>query len=355
MRSILVTTGFILGRSKMKYAIIGAGAIGGYIGARLAQQGSQVVLIGRGSLAKAVNEAGGITVQKPFGSPEKVAITMTEDLSSLSNIDAALIAVRSVDSFKTAEAIKPYLPSKAVVFSMQNGVSNPKILASVLGEDRVAAGMVTFNVVIDGANFQQTINGPIVVGRPALNPSMGDELASDCRAAGLDAKCVSDMLPVSWGKLLLNLGNSVGALSNLPILSFVSDPDGRAILAAAIEEGLRVLKRANIQPAKAGLLGPDIVLKILRIPIPKKIAPPLLKRMYKLTPDARSSTWRDLQNGKQTEIDFLNGEVVALAKQVGEPAPVNETLVRLVKEAEEKHEAPSYPLAELRRLISSPR
>jgi 2-dehydropantoate 2-reductase len=212
---------------------------------------------------------------------------------------------------------------------------------------------VTFNVVVDGARFQQTIEGPIVVGRPAQNPSAGDEFASDLRAAGLPAKCESDMLPVAWGKLLLNLGNSVGALSNLPILSFVSDADGRAILAAAIEEGLAVLKKANIKPAKAGLLDPSIVIKILRMPIPQRIAPPLLKKMYKLTPDARSSTWRDLQQHKKTEIDFLNGEVVALAEHVNMKAPVNATLVRLIKEAEQTQQIPSYPLKELRRIIEN--
>ena len=337
----------------MKYAIIGAGAIGGYLGARLSQVGARVTFIGRGEVARAVNQEGAILVQRPFGDPERVAASMTEDLSALSAVEVVLVAVRSVDTRLTAEALARVTPPNAVFFSMQNGVSNPGILADVLGAERVAAGMVTFNVVIDGARFQQTIEGPVVVGRPAKNPSAADELASDCRAAGLPAKCVSDMLPVAWGKLLLNLGNSVGALANLPILSFVSDPDGRAILAAAIEEGLAVLAKANITPAKAGLLDPGLVLKILRVPIPRRIAPPLLKRMYKLTPEARSSTWRDLQHHKKTEIDFLNGEVVRLAESLGVPSPVNATLVRLVKEAEASQQLPSYPLRELRKLVGA--
>ena len=337
----------------MKYAIIGAGAIGGYLGARLSQIGAHVTFIGRGQVAHAVNQEGAILLQRPFGDPERVAASITQDLSALSDVDVVLIAVRSVDSREAALALQRAVPPKAVFFSMQNGVSNPEILAAVLGAGRVAAGMVTFNVVVEGARFQQTIDGPIVVGRPAQNPQVGDELASDFRAAGLPAKCVSDMLPVAWGKLLLNLGNAVGALADLPILRFVSDPDGRAILAAAIEEGLAVLSRANITPAKAGLLDPNLVIKILRLPIPQRFAPAILKRMYKLSPEARSSTWRDLQHHKKTEIDFLNGEVVRLAERLGVPTPVNSTLVRLVQAAEASQQAPSYPLKELRKLVGA--
>jgi 2-dehydropantoate 2-reductase len=334
----------------MKYAIIGAGAIGGYLGARLSQIGAHVTFIGRGEVARAVNEEGAILLQRPFGDSERVAASMTQDLSALSDVDIVLIAVRSVDSQDTALALQRAVPPKAVFFSMQNGVSNPEILAAVLGVERVAAGMVTFNVIVEGARFQQTIDGPIIVGRPAQNPQAGDELASDFRAAGIPAKCVSDMRPVAWGKLLLNLGNAIGALADLPILRFVSDPDGRAILAAAIQEGLTVLAKANITPAKAGLLDPNLVIKILRLPIPQRIAPALLKKMYKLSPEARSSTWRDLQHHKKTEIDFLNGEIVRLAERLGVPAPINTILVRLVKEAEATQQVPRYPLRELRKL-----
>src|SRR4051812_13238042 len=107
----------------MRYGVLGAGAIGAYLGARLAQSGADVVLVGRGALAEAASREGGVWLQKPFGAKVLVPITMTQDLTRLSAVEVLLVAVRSCDTAQVAGQVSAVLPSTATIFSMQNGVS----------------------------------------------------------------------------------------------------------------------------------------------------------------------------------------------------------------------------------------
>ena len=140
------------------------------------------------------------------------------------------------------------------------------------------------------------------------------------------------MKAVAWGKLLINLNNAVNALSGRTLLEQLKERDYRRVVAASQIEALELLEAAGIAPAKIGPVPPRL--------LPHAIAAPdlifnnLFLRTQKIDAKARSSMYDDLAAGRPTEIDYLNGEVVKLAKSLGREAPVNSAIVELIKIAE---------------------
>jgi 2-dehydropantoate 2-reductase len=141
-----------------------------------------------------------------------------------------------------------------------------------------------------------------------------------------------DMTAVLWGKLILNLNNALNALAGVPLAVELADRRWRVVLAAQIEEALAVLKAARIRPAGIEGVPPRVIPLILRLPdwLFRLVA----RRMLAVDPAARSSMWEDLLRGRATEIDYLQGAILALASKVGVAASMTERIIRLIKEAE---------------------
>jgi 2-dehydropantoate 2-reductase len=138
------------------------------------------------------------------------------------------------------------------------------------------------------------------------------------------------MRSVAWGKLLLNLNNAINALSGRTLLEELAERDYRRVLAAAMLETLNLLNAAGIEPAKIGPFPPRLLPHA--VGSPNFIFKNLFLRIQRIDPAARSSMWDDFVAERPTEIDYLNGEVVKLAKALGREAPVNRAIVELVKE-----------------------
>ena len=158
------------------------------------------------------------------------------------------------------------------------------------------------------------------------------ELCEALAAADLPVDQYEDLRPVLWGKLVLNLNNAVNALSGLPLKQQLETGAYRKVLVASIREANQVLKTAGIRPAKLGKTDPKILPFIMGIPdwLFRRLSPLILKVDDKAT----SSMQEDLRAHKKTEVDFLNGEVVALAAAHGSEAPINARIVELIKQAE---------------------
>ena len=131
---------------------------------------------------------------------------------------------------------------------------------------------------------------------------------------------------VQWGKLLLNLNNAINALSGLPLRDQLSQRAWRAILAAQVAEALSATKAAGIVPVTSPLPAPLLPI-VLRLP--DTVFRILAGRMLKIDPQARSSMWEDLQQGRRTEIDYLQGAIVRIAAQHGQRAPLSERIIEL--------------------------
>ncbi len=120
---------------------------------------------------------------------------------------------------------------------------------------------------------------------------------------------------VAWGKLLLNLNNALNALAGVPLREEIADRAWRRLLASCIDEALAALAAAGIRPAKVGALPPALIPKVLRLP--DALFRLVAAAQLRIDPKARSSMADDLQQRRLTEIDQLQGRVVALADAAG--------------------------------------
>lgn len=144
-------------------------------------------------------------------------------------------------------------------------------------------------------------------------------------------------IPNIEGKLLLNLHNAISALTGLPIQQELSTHSARKVWARCITETLEIYRANGINPVSFLPLIPYSILPYL-LSLPNFLFLRIATRLLSLDPRATSSMYEDLKRGRQTEIDYLQGEVVRLGKEVGIAAPVCERVVALVKEHEAKGE-----------------
>ncbi|TDW24599.1 2-dehydropantoate 2-reductase [Kribbella kalugense] len=322
----------------MNIVVYGAGGIGCYVGGRLAATGTPVTFIGRQRMASDLASFG-LHLTDYLGADLRVADVRYETTpAAAAEADLVLVTVKSAATAGAADELRAVLKPGAVVVSFQNGVRNGEVLRSRLSDQVVVAGMVPFNVLNRGAGvFHQGTEGALDVQRDAaLTPYL-----EAFERAGLPLTQHDEILPVQWAKLLLNLNNPINALSNLPLRDELSLRPYRRCLAAAQSETLGLLDAAGIRPAQLLPVPMHRFPAILRLP--DFLFRRLAGKMLAIDPLARTSMWEDLEAGRQTEIDYLNGEVVRLADSLGRSAPVNAKLVELIRETESDRRSWSGP------------
>ncbi|MEU6084285.1 2-dehydropantoate 2-reductase [Streptomyces sp. NPDC047108] len=316
---------------RLSIAVLGAGSIGCHTGGLLAETAG-VTLIGR-SAAMETLRRNGLALT---GGSRSAKLTVPGDLRVATGPDAAagadyvLITVKSSATSAAARELAPHLGPSTVVVSLQNGLHNTAAIRRELPEHTVLAGTVPYNVVQrEPGVFHQGSAGPLSI----EEHERAAPLMSAFRAAGLAAETRGDMREVQYAKLLINLNNALNALSDLPLRAELSQRAYRRCFALCQTEALTVLRAAGAKPARLTPVPARYLPYMLRLPngLFRIVAASTLR----IDAHARSSMWEDLQRGRRTEIDELQGEVVALAGRHGLEAPVNARLVELIREAEE--------------------
>jgi 2-dehydropantoate 2-reductase len=313
----------------MTVAVFGAGSIGCYVGGRLAGGGADVVLVGREAVAREVGQYG-LRVTDWQGADvrvDEVAFATTPE--AVAGAELVLVTVKSGATETAAEQLAEVVGDDTTIVSFQNGLRNAETLRTGLPGRTVLTGMVQFNVVRrgEGVFHAGTEGGLEVEDHPALAPYL-----DLFERAGLALERHRDMVPVQWAKLLLNLNNPVNALSGLPLKAELEQRAFRRCAALAQAEAIRLLDAAGIKPAKLTPLPPRWIPRLLTAP--DVLFTRLAAQMLAIDPLARTSMLDDLEAGRPTEVDYLNGEVVRLAERAHQTAPVNARLVELIREAE---------------------
>jgi len=310
----------------MRIGILGAGAIGRYVGGSLIASGADVVFYTR----RPDESVGGLAVAELGGHVRaELAADRVRSSTSLAACDAVLCCVKSAATTEAARAVADTRLG-CVIVSLQNGVRNPERLRTAVPERRVLAGIVGFNVVRRDPLVQRTTSGPIAI--EASDDRVARELVRVLIEAGLDVDTPRDIARHQWTKLLVNLGNAVSALSDAPTRELMLSRGFRQVLAALIGEAVGVLRAAKLRPARLRGLPVGWMPRLLRLPTP--VLRVVARTQLRVDPEARSSMWEDLTRGRPTEIDDLNGEIVRLAEQLGIDAPRNRRIVELVRDAE---------------------
>jgi 2-dehydropantoate 2-reductase len=311
--------------------VLGAGSVGCFVGGAWAAAGCKVSFLGRVSIQEELAQ-NGLGLSDYNGWRVHLAhdlIDFTSKPAILAKADIILLTVKSTGTWEAAKQIGRHARKGAAVISFQNGVSNAETLRAQLRRFEVIQGMVPFNVArLGGGRFHKGTSGDLVSG----DSDATRRLAAAVGKGPARLTLAKDMKGVAWGKLLINLNNAVNALSGETLLGQLGKRDYRRVVAASIVEALEILKVARIEPAQIGPIPPRL--------LPHAIAAPdfvfnnLLLRVQKIDAKARSSMADDFAIGRPTEIDYLNGEVVKLARSIGREAPVNSAIVDLVKQRE---------------------
>lgn len=316
----------------LNIVVAGAGSVGCYVGGMLASGGANVHFLARPSMQSEIQQYGlhlsDWTGRNVELKPNTIKITTSESI--LKDADLILICVKSKDTHAMAELIKQSGNVHATVFSCQNGVSNVPAIEAVLPKHTVLPLMVPYNVLNQHqGHFHCGTQGKLL----CQQHKSAEPLLQLANNAQLGFELKDNMQNVLWGKLLLNLNNPVNALSGIPLKQQLETKGYRKIYAACLKEGLAVLNAANIIPAQAAAVPIKTIIRIMSLPnfIFKLVA----KKMLTIDPEARSSMWEDLENHRPVEVDYISGEIVKLGKRVNIATPMNERLIRLVKQAQQ--------------------
>jgi 2-dehydropantoate 2-reductase len=328
--------------------IAGAGSIGCFVGGVLAAAGYRVVFLGRPRILDTIREHG-LTLTDFSGMSQTVApltVAVSTDPAVLAEADIVLVTVKSGATAEMTALIAQHARPGVTVVSLQNGLSNVETLASGLPGLDVRAGMVPFNVVpMDAGRFHRSTSGDVLI-----EPGPGD-VGNALTVLGLTVQETPDIAAIQWGKLLINLSNAPNALSGLTIRQQLLNRDWRRVVADQIAEALRVLKAEKITAISSTGVPVPLIPHILRLPTPlfRRIA----AQMLTIDASARSSMSYDLMQHRTTEVDALQGEIIARAARHGIPVPMCTRVAEQVKLAENAGQGqPNLSVSVLRRAAS---
>jgi 2-dehydropantoate 2-reductase len=310
----------------MRIGVMGAGAVGMFFAARLARAGADVTVVARPAHVEAVRRDG-LLVDSVDGA-FTVPLAAADTVSALGDCEVVLVSVKTVDTDATGELLAPVLGRETLVVSVQNGVDNAWRLRARLPQP-VVPSVVYVSVEMAGpGRLRHNGGGRLIVGAPLGDAEQQGraerrlgQLQALLQDAGVPCPRSDDVRVDLWTKLATNCAyNAISALTGRRYGQFVDDPAVRAVMDLAADE-IAALAAADGVPVTRDMLGRAIDM--------------IAQKM----PQALASTAQDLQAGRRTEIDDLNGFVVRRGAALGVPTPVNQTLRTLVKFVEQARDA----------------
>jgi 2-dehydropantoate 2-reductase len=297
----------------VRVLVLGAGAVGGYFGARLAEGQHDVTLVARGRNLEALRRDG-LVVQLPDGTRRLSGIRAVDDPSQAPPPELALVCVKSYDTPAAASALRAAVRPDTIVLSLQNGVENEAVLARALELPPLLVGLTFIGVeLVAPGTVHYTGRGEILFGEPDGSESpRARRLAEIFTSARVPFQLRDDILVVAWEKLAWNAGfNAVTTLTGRTVGEVLAQPATRDLIATTMIET-------------------DAVATTLGIPVRRDRLARVLAESAAEMPDFATSMLQDLRRGRRLEHDALNGAVVRAAARVGVAAPLNGTLLALL-------------------------
>ncbi len=352
--------------SDFRILIIGAGAIGCFVGGKLAAAGNDVTLVGRARTTAAVRTRG-LELRAADGAAHTIRSVSAvasvheafhteerETFSRSSPFDLAVLAVKSYDTATVLDELAAAMGAAPLpaILSLQNGVGNEEAIAARFGPQRVIAGTITAPVEVREPGVVQVTKPDFAVGLAENRAESEEErrerstsgrplglplltfLSSQFVAAGIPTKVYKDVLGMKWSKLLLNMiGNATSAILAEPPSVTFADPRIANLEIDALREALRVMAAANIRPLNVEKYPLGALAPLLRFG-PRALLRPALHRIVGGARGGKMpSLFLDLEAGKSgSEIGWYNGAIVRKGEEVGIRTPVNRLLTQTVQQ-----------------------
>ena len=327
------------------HLIFGAGLIGSYLAGCFIQSGTKVSLVERKNAQESF--ANGFTLSdyedNHHQSAQSPSFINANDNNSF---DIVWLGVKCNSVKITIEELRPFINPSSIIICCQNGFGSEQSIIDAFPDNEVLCAVVGFNVAqINTGHWHRSTQGALVIEK---NDTQSDRLNH------LEKQISSDLLPVRlssqieaerWAKLQLNLANAVNALADIPIKQMLESRAYRLIIAQLMNELLEVTGALSLSLPKVSAVHGKTIPFLMRLP--DFIFTRIAQKMLAIDPLARTSMWHDLNQKKQTEIDFINGAVSDKAKELNIKTPVNDHLIKLVKAVERGDEQVGFPAHEL--------
>jgi len=299
----------------MRIAVMAAGAVGGYFGARLAAAGHDVAFIARGAHRDAMRREG-LRIESSLGDLHLKDLIVTDDASEVGPVDVVLFAVKLWDTETAGEQTRPLLGPNTRVITLQNGVDSVERLAPILGNEAAIGGAtyVVTTIARPGVIRHTGTYAKIRCGRLDRRPDpVLAGYIEQMEAAKLDITLSDNMLLDLWKKFVLLSGTSGITASTRQPLGFIrDDEDMRALFHKLMHETMATGRTAGVE-------------------FPPDFPAELDRAVAGFPPDMRASMANDLAAGNRLELDWLAGKVVALGRKYAVPTPAQEAVYAILK------------------------
>ena len=301
----------------MELLIIGAGAMGGLFGALLAPHAA-VSLLTTNQEHAAVMGGHGLTLVDLDGATRRVPVRVLTDPQDYGRrADVVLVCTKTRATAQAAATARDLLAADGLALTLQNGLGNLEQLVAAVGAQRAAAGVTSqAATLLAPGRVRHAGSGPTVLGIPPGREEAITAVAGLFNRAGLETRISDDVDSLLWSKLIVNVGiNALTALLRVPNGVLAQTPECDLLMARAVAEAVAV--------ARALSIGLDGERQLERV-----------REVCLRTADNRASMLQDILRGRPTEIDAINGAVVARGRAAGVDTPVNLLLTQLVQALE---------------------
>ena len=309
----------------MNVLVMGAGAIGSAAGGMLARNGHRVHLVGRPAHMEAVRREG-LLISGLWGHHrvQDLGAHTAPTQVPADGLELVLITTKTYGTEEAVSAVAPLVGPHTLVASLQNGLGNAEVIAEVVGRERTVAARVMFGAELSTpGRVEVTVQGgELMLGSPwgAVPPERVESLAGAFSQAGVAAQATDQIVGFLWGKLLYNCClNPLSALLGVSYGRLGEVEATRQVISGVIAEVFAVARLRRVA---------------LFWSRPQEYEGVLFGQLIPVTAAHYASMYADLQQGKRTEIDSLNGAVVRLGEEQGVPTPDNLLLTRLVRARE---------------------
>ena len=299
----------------MKIAVMGAGGIGGYFGAKLALSGADVTFIARGAHGAAIR-GNGLKVFSPNGDMLVQPVQATDDPARLGPVDVVMFCVKLWDVEAAAETCTPLIGPETAVICVQNGVDAEERVAAILGAEHAVGGVAAIAALIEEPGVIRHTGTMAWLKFGELDGRESPRLEAfheACAKAGIEASISPDITADIWRKFafLAPMAGATAAM-RMPIGPILGDPDTRQMFADLIDETVAV-GRARGARLEDGLEAKQLAFA------------------EGLPGEMKASMLGDLERGNRLELPWLTGAVVRLGRELGVPTPVSATVQTILK------------------------